>query len=232
MASLRLGRYEVEEYSLPRVCARCGATAVVSPAKRFSWHPPWVVVFILVAIPIYIIIALALTKRMTVPVPFCERHRHYWRNRLLFVLGGLAVLLVLGVGGGILASALDDRGQGNIFGAVCGGTIVLGLIWLIAAAIVQAISIRPNEITDRSITLVGVSADFVDAVREERRADRDREDEEDDRPRRRRERDEGEDDRPRARRRPAEDDEGYYDRDKKERRRPPSDAYEEGDDRR
>ncbi|HKI30909.1 MAG TPA: hypothetical protein VKA46_03515 [Gemmataceae bacterium] len=220
MAKLRLGRYEVEEYALPRVCARCGAKAVASPQKTFSWHPPWVIVFIFLGLLIYVVLALVLTKRMTVPLPLCERHRNYWRNRAIFIYGGLIAVVLLGIGGVVAASILDEGGKNNAIGAVCfivGGVFVL---WLFPAAILSATGIRPNEITDRSITLVGLSEDFVDAVREERRGDEDEEDE-DDRPRRRRSRrDEDEDERPRSKRRGAddEDDGGYYDPDRRRRR--------------
>ena len=35
MAKLRLGRYEVEEYELPRVCAKCGRSEKDDPALEF-----------------------------------------------------------------------------------------------------------------------------------------------------------------------------------------------------
>jgi hypothetical protein len=231
MASVRLGRYEVEEYELPRVCAKCGRKAVARPSKTFSWHPPWVIVLIFAGLLIYVIVALVLTKRMAVPLPLCERHRNYWRNRAIVIYGGL-LALVLGVGGVVVASVLDEGGKDNAVGLACIGTGLVFIVWLFAAAIMQATSIRPNEVTDRSITLVGLSGDFVEAVREDRRDDTDEEDE-DDRPRRRRPRDEDdedrvrrqraldddEDDRPRSKRLADEDDGGYYDPEAKRRQR-------------
>jgi hypothetical protein len=232
MARIRLGRYEVEEYELPRVCARCGKKAVAFPKKSFAWHPPWVIVFVFVGLLVYVVLALVLTKRMTVPLPLCERHRSYWRNRALFLYGGLLAVVLLGIVGLVAASVLDDRGDNHAMGAVCfivGGIFVL---WLFPAAIVSASGIRPQEITDRSITLAGLSEDFVDTVREERRGDeeeddrprrrrsrRDEEEDEDDQPPRRRSRRDEEDDRPRSRRRSDEEDEGgYYDPDQRRRR--------------
>ncbi len=234
MASIRLGRYEIEEYELPGVCAKCGDKAVAAPAKRFSWYPPWIVVLIFVGLLLYVIVAMVLTKRMTVRLPFCERHRNYWRNRALFMYGGLLGFLLAAIAFGILAGTIDNQNVSNIFGVACGVSAVLLLVWLIVAAIMQAAGIKANEITDRSITLAALSKDFVEAIREDRRADRDRQDEDDDRPRRGRGRDDEEGDRPRAKRRPADrdDDGGYYDPDRKRRRQPDSDAYEEGDDRR
>jgi hypothetical protein len=237
MATIRLGRYEVEEYPMPTVCAKCGADAVVSPDKRFAWSPPWLGVLVLLGllgIVLYVVLALSLTKRMTVPIPFCERHRDYWRNRRFFIWGGLAVVVLFGIAAIALGVVLDDRQitDSAILVAVL-STVGLFLVWLISAAIVQSASIRTNEITDRAITITGLSGEFVDAVREARRGE-EREEDEDDRPRRRRRRaDDEEDDRPRARRREKEDDGGYYDRDeKKPRQAPPPGAIEEGDERR
>src|SRR5947209_5044257 len=44
MASIRLGRYEVEDYDLPKVCMRCGARAVTYKQRRFRWFPRWLIV--------------------------------------------------------------------------------------------------------------------------------------------------------------------------------------------
>jgi len=43
----------------------------------------------------------------------------------------------------------------------------LFLIWLITAAIMESMSIRPSEITDSSITLSNISKDFRDAYEDE-----------------------------------------------------------------
>jgi rRNA maturation protein Nop10 len=223
MSSIRLGRYEIGKYGLPDVCARCGEEAVAAPEKRFSWSPPWLALLILLGglgLVLYIILAASLTKRMTVPLPLCERHRTYWRNRRIFIWGGLAAVVLLGILAIALGVMLDDKGITDDGALIAGlGTAGVFLIWLISAAVVQSKSIRPSEISDLSITLTNLSGEFVEAVNEDRRGD-DREDEDDD------------DDRPRARRREKDDDGGYYDPDeKKPRRRPPPDAIEEEDDR-
>jgi hypothetical protein len=236
MASIRLGRYEVEKYELPPVCARCGRKAAVSLPKRFAWSPPWLALLILIGllgIALYVILALCLTKRMTVPLPLCERHRNYWRNRKILIYGGLAAMVLLAAFAITLGAVLDSKGiTEDCLLVTLLSTGGLFLLWLISAAVLQSVSIRPNEITDGSITLVGLSEDFVKAVRADRRGDEDDEDE-DDRPRRKRPRDEDyegrvrrnrvldddEDDRPRSKRRADEDDGGYYDPEAKRHRR-------------
>jgi hypothetical protein len=204
MAKIRLRRWEIEDDDLPPVCAKCGRRAVVNPKKTFSWHPMWVIALILVNLLLYVIVALALTKRMTVPLPFCERHRNYWRNRKIFVYGGLLGLLLLGAIGVIAALALDSSGESGMLGTVCILGFGIFLVLLIAAAIMQTNSIRPDEITDRSITLVGLSRDFTDAVYDDREAAEEEAD------RRWRERGRDDEDRPRSRRGTTKDDDRYY----------------------
>jgi hypothetical protein len=211
MAGLRLGRYEVERYNLPPVCARCGDKAVATPDKRFAWHPPWLAVLILLGllgIVLYVILANVLTKRMTVALPLCERHRQYWRNRKIFIYGGVLGVLLLGLLAAVIGAVLDSNRvteSGLLFAVLSAGGLFL--LWLLCAAVLQTVTIRPNEITDRSIALAGLSEEFVAEVREDRRG---REDDEDDRPRARRRRHDDEDDRPR-RGRSDEDEGGYYD---------------------
>jgi hypothetical protein len=209
MATVRLGRYEVEEYELPPVCARCGARAVTSPPKRFAWHPGWVTALLVVSLLMgvlilvaYVVVAVAVTKRMTVPLPLCRRHRNYWRNRALFTYGGLALIVFLIVGGLVAVAVFDDGSGGSPYAAVLLGGLLVFVVWLLAAAVMQGTGIRPGQITDRGIELIGVSRDFAEAVREERRGDE--EEEEDDRPRRRRDED-SDRDRERVRRRDEDD---------------------------
>jgi len=212
MASVRLGRYELEEYDLPRVCMRCGARADTFKRKKFQWSPPWAF------LALGAFGAALFSKSVTMSVPLCEKHKWHWGGRMAFFAGGFFVLLALfGVGTPVVAK--NDHLAGFVFLPI----LVLLLAWLITSAILFSTQIRPREITDKSVTLTGVSEEFVEALDEERRGD------DEDRPRRRpRYDDEDEDDRPRRKRRA--DDGGYYDPGRR-RRRPPSDAYEEGDDR-
>jgi hypothetical protein len=180
MAGIRLDRDEVND--LPRVCMRCGADAVTTREKRFSWHPQWVSTLVVVGLLCFtplilagLILMLVLTKRMRVRVPFCEVHQNYFRDRSVLISGGLVLFLVLGVGSFALLIALEKPG-GNPFdqftGFLCLGLGVTGLVWLITAAIVQSMMIRATEITDDSITLTKVAPEFVDALKHDRIGDR------------------------------------------------------------
>lgn len=178
MAQVRLDRDEASG-SLPRVCMRCGADAVTVRQKNFSWHPQWISTLIIVGLLCFtplllagVILALVMTKRMRVHVPFCEAHRNYFLSRGVYIYGGLALFFVLGAGALALVIAVNEPGNSamqDASGYLCLGLGALGFVWLISAAIVQNVMIRATEITDDSITLTKVSAEFEKALRDERR---------------------------------------------------------------
>jgi hypothetical protein len=218
VAQIRLDREEVGKEQLPGACMRCGQPAVVYKSKNFAWHPPWVAVLILAGLLPYAIVAIVLTKRMTVYAPFCEAHKNHWLVRILGALGGLLLVGALGIGMIVLMANTDDPAgrRDNVLQSIkavgCIGTLVLLVVWLIGLVVMQMTAIRPTEITDDTITLTGVSETFIDAV------DADRAQWEEEYERRR----------PRRRRRP-ERSEGVYDQEDRRRPRRPPDAYEDED---
>ncbi len=168
MATLRLGERPWDEEELPDVCMKCGAPAEVHKNHLFRWHPGWVFVLILVHILVYAIVALALTKKRRVRVPLCRAHRHHWLWRQVIIFAGFALVVVLGFGAMIALtdSAPGRRGSDALGGLMCGGTVVGLIAWLVLVAVLQSTALRPREITDRDITLVGVSPAFVRAYAE------------------------------------------------------------------
>ncbi len=176
MANVKLSAYECRKNLLPKVCMFCGEPAVTRKQRNFAWHPPWVWILILAGILVAAIVALILTKRMTVRVPVCERHEGFWRRRNLVVglsFLGVAVLEIVA----IAISANQPQGQNNDLGGfVCVGGAFLFLAWLVVVAIYSAQGIRPTEITDRSIRLTGVNREFIEALEDDRERDRDEED--------------------------------------------------------
>jgi hypothetical protein len=77
------------------------------------------------------------------------------------------VVLLIAFGIGAVAFMADSSAKDNVFGLVCLGWVFLLVGWLIMALIAQLTSIRPQEITDTSITLVGVSNEFTRAYEDE-----------------------------------------------------------------
>ena len=133
--------------------------------------------------------ATIFSKRATVDVPFCEKHERHWGIRIAIAVLGILVMVSLGVLVAVIASEDEDLAP---FLAIPLGVVFLG--WLGTMIYMGINTIRPMEITDKSITLKGVCQEFIDALDEARRG-------EDDRSRRGRAQrdDDNEDDRPRSR---------------------------------
>jgi hypothetical protein len=181
MANVTLSKYECSRGVLPRVCMRCGAPSDEVKSKNFSWFHPLIYLTLLLGLLPFLIIALVLTKRMTVDAPFCHEHRGHWTRRTLLVTGTLLAVLALGIGAIAYMANQPPGPKDDLSGFLCAGAGVLLFGWLILSMIVSMTAIRTTEITDRTITLAGVDDQFVAALEEDRERDR-----EDDRHRRRR----------------------------------------------
>jgi hypothetical protein len=155
-------------YDLPDLCMKCGAPAMVYKAKTFSWHPGWVYILLFFGLLPFIIVAVIMTKRMTVRVPLCEAHKNHWLGRFLILSGSFLTLFAGGIA--LFMASLEPNRVGprnDISGLICVGFVLGLVVWLILAAILSATAIRATEITKRSITLAGVSSAFVEAYRED-----------------------------------------------------------------
>lgn len=168
MATVKLSDYECERGFLPYVCMFCGRQAVTRVKQKFQWHHPWIFLLILVSVLVYIIVALVLTKKMVVRVPACDQHEGYWRRKGWRIGLSFVVIAGLAVAGIVYLTSLPPGPADELSGWICGGGVILFLIWLIAACVYSSVGIRPTEITDASIRLTGVHDDFVAALREER----------------------------------------------------------------
>jgi rRNA maturation protein Nop10 len=176
LIDVRLGRREVEGGELPKVCMRCGAPAAVILPRKLSWHPEWIgllMLFVFCFLPIAlvgIILAFALTKRMKVPIPLCQAHRRHWVWKNVVGIVGLVLLLTVGgIGLIVLGQTNMPRDTADRLGGIlCGGTFFGFFLWLIALIILEGRAIKAAEITDRGITLRGVSPVFLQALWEHR----------------------------------------------------------------
>jgi hypothetical protein len=168
MAKVTIDRRDAEDGYLPDVCMVCGDGGTTPRGKQFSWHPPWVYVLFLGGLVPFVIVAVLLSKRMKIDAPLCPRHRGHWMWRGVVVIGGLLLVLLLGFVSVILIAELERNPRfRNLGGWVCGGVLLLALVWLVVAVIFQSTAIRPTEITDWDMTLVKVSQEFADAYNEE-----------------------------------------------------------------
>jgi rRNA maturation protein Nop10 len=179
LIDVHLERWELEEGDLPKACMRCGAPSIVNRPRKFTWHPEWITTMIVFGfvclMPLAIagfILSIALTKRMRIPVPLCEKHRRRWAWRNAVGILGLVVLPVLGILG-IIALSQSQTPQdapSTLGGLFCGGTFFGLIIWLVTMAVLEGRAIRAAEITDRGITMRGISPAFLQALWEQRLA--------------------------------------------------------------
>jgi hypothetical protein len=165
--TIRLMRHEVKKNQLPLRCMKCGADATTSVKKTFSWHPSWVLLLLLCGLVPFLFVALMLNTRMTVHAPMCAEHRGHWRWRAWFIWGGFFLLVLLGCIAASLTGS-NNAALSSIGTALFPLIVFGGLAWLIAAAIIQQTGIRTTRISDESITLTNVSAEFAEAVRQTR----------------------------------------------------------------
>jgi len=104
--------------ALPPYCVKCGRPADAKPLRRrFSWHPPWVYIFLLIALLVYAVLAAVLSKRTTLELPLCPAHFEKYKTlRILaavLLLGSIPEMILAGaylpntyMGWGIFAGAL------------------------------------------------------------------------------------------------------------------------------
>lgn len=168
MASIKITSYECRKDLLPGICMKCGQPATVRVSHRFAWHPPWVPVLILVNLLIYAIIAMILTKRMTVNMPMCDEHRTYWRKRALWTWLTFAIVVLGSISGIGFLQTINPPQRDEYFSYVCFGSVIGFVAWIILLVVLQSTAIKPKMITEHSITLVKVHQDFIDQLKQER----------------------------------------------------------------
>jgi len=192
VASIRITRYEARNNLLPPICIVCGEPTTDIKRHTFKWTPPWVGILILGVLLPYLIVAMILRKSITMELPIATRKKWHWLWRQLFALFGVLGCIALVVVGFVLSHEPGGRNQGPDIGLYTAMAAGVGLVFvLIIAVILQNTSVRPKEITDDDITLVGVHENFIVALEEER--DRDEEEEQERRDTKRAEREKNRD---------------------------------------
>jgi len=192
MARIRLREAETHASRLPDVCMACGEASETHVKKNFRWYPSWVNLLIFVGLLPALIVMLVLTKQMSVEIPFCDRHRRYFGMRVLWIILALAGFITVWLAASAIVAATAEPQDVHNVPTFIAFTFVLSMIVsIITIAIIQGKTIRPDEITDREITLIRVNKEFIDALQDMRDARRDRmhSDDEFDGPRRRRDED-------------------------------------------
>lgn len=138
----------------PDCCVRCNAPAEGYRKRvRLRWHAPLWYVLVLVQPMVYLIVALIVSKSVTLDLPLCERHRA--RRRLGAIILWVSLLVMIC---GVVASA----GTNN--GAYAGIGALIFFILLIVGVVLLPI-VQPVKIDDmQRAWLKRVSPEFLEPL--------------------------------------------------------------------
>jgi hypothetical protein len=168
MATIRLGRYEARQGNLPSVCIRCGIAASVYQKKVFDYSPWWFYLGIPIGLFPYLILNWFWSKRARVRVPLCPLHRGLWRWQqpaLIFA----SSLVGIGLGLFPLVMALDgkyatEKADKIVILAIL-GILAAAYLYPVATIVLKYLGIHATEVSANSVTLTGVAAEFLEALR-------------------------------------------------------------------
>lgn len=133
-------------------CVRCGAPAVETMKKTYSWHSPVLYVLILVSLLVYVVVALIVRKTMKLQCGLCAAHAQ--RRFRLIVAGWATFAAAVVVAAGGLAWDMNP-------GLVWGGFSLLFVASLVLAVIVSRAVVLPKKITKDRGSFTGAGEDFL-----------------------------------------------------------------------
>lgn len=139
-----------KEAQLPDQCVKCNAPAHGFKLKRkLTWHHPALYVVVLVAWIIYLVLAMAISKRATVFLGLCPEHV---KRRKLFLLIGWTMFAI-----GLIVPVLAFSNEAP--GIALLGFLLLftAIFWLVFANRV----VNVKKIDDRYVYLTGIDAAYL-----------------------------------------------------------------------
>ena len=139
-----------KDAQLPDRCVKCNAPAHGFRLKRnLSWHPAALVLLVFVALLLYVVIALVVSKRATVHLGLCAEHMQKRRN--LLIVGW--VMLAIGLITPVIAFANEYFGIGILAMVL----VLVAAVWLVLVARV----VRVKTIDDRYVWLRGIDPNYL-----------------------------------------------------------------------
>lgn len=157
MALIEIYRREADGETFPEMCMKCGAEEERMVSQTLNWMPWWVNFFILLGLLPWLIAALITRKSVRLAAPMCARHVHHWRNRTIYVWGGL--IFWVGVAF-ILLATLSEFPEDLKF-PIIGICLFSSLFWLIGGLILANGAIRIAEIDRGVVSISNVNKKFA-----------------------------------------------------------------------
>ncbi|HEV7282613.1 MAG TPA: hypothetical protein VGN57_20580 [Pirellulaceae bacterium] len=144
----------------PDICLKSGKPAAGSRFKqKLSWHPPWIIVMIFVALLIYIILAAIFTKTAHIDVALLPEFKK--RRRMHLAIGTTALLAcVAAFIGGIVWMGNTEPNPEPLAFVLFFGSIVAFIGSMIYLAIMPRM-FKIEKITDNYVYLKGIHPDVM-----------------------------------------------------------------------
>jgi hypothetical protein len=144
---------------LPDVCLLSNQPAERRLKKKLQWHHPAVALAILIAVPVYIILAIIFTKRATIQMPLSQEWYERRQRRMIFAWGtGFACIALI-----VISVVLTAQTNQPAYLLLLLVGFVGGIITLIAGQAMVGL-VSPKRMTDDYIWLKGVSPAFLDRL--------------------------------------------------------------------
>lgn len=137
---------------LPPRCVKCNVPTHLRLKRKLSWHHPAIYLIILLALLIYLIVAMVLRKSASIEIGLCHEHLAK-RRRDLWITIGLLVVGLIGLG---LAIGFADVTY-----------LLVGFLALIGALIYGIVAVRvvaPAKIDERFVWLSGVNKQYLNEL--------------------------------------------------------------------
>jgi hypothetical protein len=133
-------------------CVRCGAPAVKTLKKTYSWHSPVLYILILVNLLVYVVVALIFRKTMKLQCGLCAAHA---QRRFRLIVAGWATFTAA-----VIVAAVGLALETNP-GLVWGGFSLLFVASLVLAVIVSRAVVLPKKITKDRGSFTGAGEEFL-----------------------------------------------------------------------
>jgi hypothetical protein len=150
---------------LPAICCRCGDAATGQSDVKLTYTPKWILLFVLFCFPIYFILSITTTRRLTVTMPTCDRHQWLGLWRKLLATGGVVAIVSCVVWMAVTMRSMSPSFWDRIDNVVQFAGIVGGVVILLLSGMMF---LRPARMTATEITLAGLSPTFTEAVEQYR----------------------------------------------------------------
>jgi len=151
-----------KDICLPNVCATCGEPSTHREAVKFEICPRLVALFAAFISPFMSWAAFPLIEKISIQLPFCDRHRSGGtldkRKWFLGLTGGAILILTI-----VPLAASSKSLLALALGIVLLGIGIGAITWAIRTDIV-AHPLRATKITRRTVTIRGVSKQFAAAI--------------------------------------------------------------------